>query len=210
MFSFKTFIQAIQGSVLNANEALMDKNLEVLSRYFEKDDDNNEIQQKIDEAIEATSEVTGPNRKVDKPRLNNALESLKNLRDTLQEDDAIANMLTEGEIRPKTVILNYPTNTSDGSLIMKEVHVPLITLIPLQFSKVDELKLQAELELGLADDEVHVSFGKIAGNGKDDSGETTKRSIGNIEITLKPMEVSDGMEQIIEAYEKILKSQLPH
>lgn len=37
-----------------------------------------------------------------------------------------------------------------------------------------------------------------------------KSKIGNIEIIIRPQECSDGMKQIIDAYERVLKSQLPN
>lgn len=217
MFTLKTFIQSIQEAVLNANDALMDRNLDLLNKYFEKDIDDQEVQYKMDQALKAAEEVMNPDTKVSKRSFKDAIDSIKDLKNVLSESDSVEQALAEGDIRPKTVILNYPTTDTDGSVKMKEVHVPLITLIPVIFSKVEELRLQADLELNLVDDEVQVSLGKFSGRKNaspsgegEEAGSNSGRSIGSVDILLKPQEASDGMQQIIDAYEKVLKAQLPH
>lgn len=213
MFSFKSFIEAIQGAILSANDALMAKNLSLLNEYFEKDDDDGEIQKRIDQAIENASEVIDPNTKVSKQSLENAINSIKALKTSLSQQDAVEQALASGDLRPKTVILNYPVSSQEGEMVNKEVHVPLITLIPIAFSKVDEVRLKADLELNLIDDELHVGLGKFSNRkkGADTEGENSQHgSVGNVEVVLKPQEMSDGMQHIVDAYEKILKAQLPN
>lgn len=212
MFSLKSFIQSIQEAILNANDALMDKNMEVLNRYFEFETEE-EIQQVIDDTIEATEAVVDPNSKVSRESLNEALKSLKTLRRSLSSGQAADQLSSGGNLHPKTVTLNYPTKTKGGTIVNKEVHVPLVTLVPISFSQVEQLKLEADLELNLVDDEVQVSLGKF-GNRKKGLFNKNKKSknngsIGSIEILIKPQEMSDGMQHIVDAYEKVLKAQLP-
>lgn len=214
MFSFKSFIEAIQGATLSANDALMSKNLEVLNQYFEKDDDDVEIHKKIDDALDATNAVVNPETKVSKQTLEQALRSIKDLKTTLNQHDVVEQALASGDLRPKTVILNYPSTAQDGAIVNKEVHVPLVTLIPITFSKVDEVRLKADLELNLVDDELQVGLGKFSNRkkGRDTEGDDSQQggSVGNVEIVLKPQEMSDGMQHVVDAYEKILKAQLPN
>jgi len=213
MFSFKSFIQAIQGATLSANDALMSKNLEVLNQYFEKDDDDYEIQKKIDNALDATNAVVNPETKINRQGLAEALKSIQELKTTLNQHDAVEQALASGDLRPKTVILNYPSSGQNGMIVNKEVHVPLITLIPISFSKVDEVRLKADLELNLVDDELQVGLGKFSNRKKiteSESDSSQQGSVGSVEIVLKPQEMSDGMQHVVDAYEKILKAQLPN
>ncbi|WP_422359212.1 DUF2589 domain-containing protein [Reichenbachiella sp.] len=213
MFSFKSFVESIQGAVLGANDALMSKNLEVLNQYFEKDDDDGEIQKKIDEALSATDAVVNPSSKISRQDLDHALRSIKELKSTLSQPDAEEQAMAQGDLRPKTVILNYPTTAPDGSIANKEVHVPLITLVPVEFSKVEEVRLKADLELSLVNDELQVGLGKFSNrpkNTEQESEASKKGSVGNVEIVLKPQQMSDGLQHVVDSYEKILKAQLPN
>lgn len=214
MFSFKSFIQAIQDAILGANDALMDKNMDVLNRYFISESPE-DVQRRIDNAIDATEEVINPKTKVSKESLGDALKSIKRLRNSLASDSSADQLMGGDNLTPKTVTMNYPTKTKDGLVVNKEVHVPLVTLVPIAFSQVEELRLQADLELNLVDDEIQVSLGKYSGGNQVVSGKESevvsgsKRSIGNVEIVIKPQEMSDGMQHIVDAYEKVLKAQLP-
>ena len=213
MFSFKSFIQAIQGAVLGANDALMAKNLEVLNQYFEPDADDGELKKKVDSALSATNAVINPNTKLSRQDLDTALQSIKELNSTLNEPDAVEQALASGDLRPKTVILNYPVSGKDGMMVNKEVRVPLITLIPIKFSKVEEVRLKADLELNLVDDELQVGLGKFSNRAKskeNTSDPAVQGSVGSVEIVLKTEEMSDGMQHIVDSYEKILKAQLPN
>lgn len=215
MVSFKSFIQAIQDATLGANDALMDKNMEVLNRYFytENEDD---LQERIDDALDATQDVLDPNSKVTKQSLKDAVSSIKSLRRGISQSGAAEQLGSNGDLHPKTVTLNYPTKDKDGNVTSKEVHVPLVTLVPIAFSQVDELRLTADLELSEENDEIQISLGKYSGGNKavtaSKEGEpitSAKRSIGNVEIVIKPQEMSDGMQHVVDAYEKVLKAQLP-
>ncbi len=209
MFSLKSFIEAIQEATLSANDALMQKNMDILNRYFE-DDNEDDLQDRIDEFLDATEGVG--EQKVSRRRVR---ESLMSLRETLSANDITEKINAGGDLVPKTVTLNYPTQGKDGKIVNKEVHVPLLTLVPIQFSQIDQLKLNADLELSLVDDELQVSLGKYSGAKKatrNESGDletAPKSSIGSVEITIKPQEISDGMQHVVDAYEKVLKAQLP-
>ena len=212
MFPLKSFIQAIQEAILNASDTLMEKNMELLNRYFEEEG-SDDIKEKIDQAILASENVTDPNVKVTRQSLNNAVESIKSLKDSLSSSDD-PETLIDRDLHPKMVTMNYPTKSKDGSIGNKEVHVPLLTLVPIAFSQVNELKLKADLELNLVDEELQVGFGKVPRNPKpaaegQEAEPGSKGSIGSVEITIKAQEVSDGMQHVIDAYEKVLKAQLP-
>lgn len=213
MVSLKSFIQAIHDAILNASDALMEKNMDLLNQYFEEEEDG-AVKEKMNEAIVAAEKVTNPKVKVTRKSLTDALDSIRSLKDSLNAHEASNQDLDSKQLYPKTVTLNYPTVNDEGDLEHKEVHVPLLTLVPIQFSQVSELKLTADLQLTLVDDQLQVSLGKhrpaknSSAKGIEEDG-TSKNNIGNIEIVIKPQEVSDGMQHVIDAYEKILKAQLP-
>ena len=214
MFTLKSFIKSIQDAILNANDALMEKNLDILNKYFEGEGDIDELVEKINVAKKAAKEVLDRTTKVTRRSLKNAMDSLEEVNKAFEDEDTIEEILVSGNLHPKTVVLNYPVKTPKGLIESKEVHVPLITLVPIAFSQIEQLKLIADLELHLVNDEVQVSLGKFSGKKSGFFGmrskDVPKSSIGSIEIIIKPQESSDGMKQIIDAYERVLKSQLPN
>ena len=106
----------------------------------------------------------------------------------------------------------YPVKGKDGKITNKEVQVPLITLVPLTFSKIEEFRLKANLQLHEVDDEVQVRLGKSSspalpeGEGDSPPGVT---NVGSVEIVIKPSQIADGLQQVVDAYENVLKTQLP-
>jgi len=107
--------------------------------------------------------------------------------------------------KPRTVKVQYPDNNSGGTV---GIDVPLITLIPVSASKIDTVKLSSEFRISIVDDELQLDFPRNNGSGS--FFKPAKGSIGTLEITLKPGEVSEGLDSLIEGYEKILKMQIPH
>ncbi len=107
---------------------------------------------------------------------------------------------------PKTVILEYPTADIDGNQIMNEVHVPLITLVPLQMSQVEKAVVTADFEMEIVNGEIELSFPKKS------SGlsflKKPKKNSAKLEITITPQETSEGLKVLVEGYESILKRQI--
>lgn len=121
---------------------------------------------------------------------------------------------TTSALQAKSITIKYPHRTADGQATMVDVEVPLVTLIPLSFSTVDEVKLKAHFDLQVINDELQISFNSEAPKkrrwslfGNSPSGEETT---GLLEITLKPTEGPEGLKRIIEGYEKVLRAQIPH
>ena len=110
--------------------------------------------------------------------------------------------------KPRTVKIQYPDN-SGGSPV--EVNVPLITLVPITASKIDVVKLSSEFRMNIVDNELQLDFPKKGVSG---SGSILEKkpigTLGKLEIILRPGEVSEGLDSIIEGYEKVLKMQIPH
>ena len=109
-------------------------------------------------------------------------------------------------MRAKTVTVQYPDQTEDG-VIMRDVNVPLITLIPVSMAKVSEVKFRTDLEIHVEGDDLKVSFSPLKDNHDSD---TKRQSNTNIEITVTPQESSVGLKKLIEGYERTLRSQIPN
>jgi hypothetical protein len=107
---------------------------------------------------------------------------------------------------PKSVILEYPVLNADGKVDITEVHVPLITMVPLALSQIEKATLTAEFEMEIVDGEVQLNFTTIKAGGL--FKKNPKTTTGKIEIVITPQESTEGLKQIVEGYEAILKRQL--
>jgi hypothetical protein len=111
----------------------------------------------------------------------------------------------EGEgptLRPKSVKIEYPYQTENG-MDKVEIHVPLITLVPLQLSQIKKAKFTAQFEIEVQDDELNLHF--YDGRRRPKKGRTT----GNLELTFSPQEMPEGLDEIVAGYEAALKRQIP-
>ncbi len=111
-------------------------------------------------------------------------------------------------LKPKTVIIQYPTLTQEG-VVMKNVNVPLIALIPISMAEISEIKIKTNIEI-LADDEKNLS---ISFPTKEEMAKALSNNneshYSSMEITVKPHE-SPGLSTMIKGYEKALRAQIPH
>lgn len=162
MVSFKSFVSAIHDAILKANDALMDKNVDVLNKYF--------VETPVDDG----------NKKDDK-----------------------GNQAKKNILIPKSVILQYPNKSEDGSLNISEVHVPLITLIPLATSQIEKATFTADFDVEIVNDELQINFTK-----GDNLFKKSKSKRGKLEIVISPQESSEGMKLLIEGYESLLRRQI--
>lgn len=215
MISFKAFINAIHDAILAANDSLMQKNTGLLDKYFEAPEDDTDIRRTIEDAIEASKSIYTQKDKEEQEEFKKVLKGLEYAWKALSEKEKDQGEETEtpkskpgGALSPKSVVVEYPHQTSRG-IEYTEVHVPLITLVPLTMSEIKEAKLTTEFELEIVDDEVQLNFGSGGGKGKlfKKKPETT---FGRLEITISPQDSSEGLKRLVEGYEKALKSQIPH
>ena len=126
---------------------------------------------------------------------------------TTNVTDPITKVVTsKSTLIPKSVILEYPVLNADGKVDVTEVHVPLITMVPLSMSKIEKATLTAEFEMQIVNGDVQLNFTTTGSTGlfKKDPKVTT----GKIEIVISPQETTEGLQQIVEGYEAILKRQL--
>ncbi len=106
-----------------------------------------------------------------------------------------------GGLRPKNVIVEYQVLDAEGNPQAVDVHVPLITLVPLSISRIEKATLSADFDLEAIEGELQVSFSRHV------EGDARGRS--KLELTIAPQEASEGMKLLVEGYEAVLKRQIP-
>jgi len=109
-------------------------------------------------------------------------------------------------LSPRNVILEYPHLDHDGVVQTSEVHVPLITLVPLTTSQIEKATLKAEFEMEIVDGELQLNFTDDNKSSSRKRRSKTKR--GELEITIKPQESPEGLKLLVEGYETALKQQI--
>lgn len=107
---------------------------------------------------------------------------------------------------PKTVTLEYPALDQNLQTVIRKVEVPLITLVPLTTARIEKATLAADFEMELADGQVQLDFSSKPSRGL---FQKSKSTIGHLEITITPQEPPEGLNTVIEAYERALKAQIP-
>ena len=115
----------------------------------------------------------------------------------------------EEVLKAKSVVVEYPGPKGEPV----EVNVPLITLAPITTNKIDKVKVTADFQMRVIDNKLQLDFPRKGGEAVKDPLFGKKRmctSFGRLEITLKPQEIPDGLDNLIEGYEKALKSQIPN
>lgn len=206
MISFKAFVNAIHDAIVGANESFMEKSTDILDRFFVVSEDEEKIKEAINKAIRYSDKVSSQKGKADPEEFQKASEALGNVRKLLSEEGGLDKA---GTLTAKSVVIEYPRQTPDGITYI-DVHVPLITLVPLDIPQIDEAKLTAEFELEIVDDELKLNFGPRRSSGGKVFGKKSESTYGTLEIKISPSESSEGLKRLVEGYEKSLKSQIPH
>lgn len=111
-------------------------------------------------------------------------------------------------LKPKIVKLCYPKQISNG-IVHRDVHVPLISIMPIAFTHITQVKFKTKLEVQDIDDNIIVSFPKKADYTGDTILDPEGKHYTELEITIEPYKGSAGLNMLIEGYEKMLRSQIP-
>ena len=99
--------------------------------------------------------------------------------------------------------LDYPNNTDSSSNNEKTgVMVPLITLVPFSACQVEKVTLTTDFKISVdQNDELQLDFSKTKKWGE-------KSHTGKLEIIVSPINTPEGLQQLIEGYENLLRRQL--
>lgn len=110
------------------------------------------------------------------------------------------------KLTPKSVTVEYPTAAvdQDGNPQVTEIQVPLITLVPLSITQIESAKISADFDLEVENGELQLVFSKRRGRWWS-RGSDTKAN--RLELTITPIDTSDGLQVLVEGYEAILKRQ---
>ena len=225
MIKLDSFIQAIHAAISSANDALMNKNLDVLEKFFEAAEESDQFQSTLDEVMTSLNDILGQEGtvggrpKITRQKLQTMLESLQGLRDSISQKDIpeadLNQAILPDKLQPKMTTIQFPQKTASGMVVMSDVRVPLVTLVPLSMTQISEVKFRTELEIQVEEEELLVSFPNPkseTASGRENQllGSSRPRSVGSLEITLVPHHGTEGLKKIVEGYEKALRAQLPH
>ena len=95
----------------------------------------------------------------------------------------------EKTLHPKTISLDYPVLNDEGTVVKCNIQVPLISLVPITATQIEN-------------DELLIDFPNAKRRRRENS------TIGKLEVVISPQEPTEGMQQIISAYENTLKRQI--
>tara|TARA_R110001592_G_scaffold363274_1_gene682981 strand:- start:2827 stop:3426 length:600 start_codon:yes stop_codon:yes gene_type:complete len=198
MIRFQALMQTVQQSIHSAAQAVESAGFKHIDKFFDKVA-NEDSQEKQDKS-KALSEAI----KHDDHDKASAL--LKEINELPSDDE----MATEDNAtyRPKMVAMAFPSQGADG-VESTIVNVPLITLCPISSPRIKDVKFSADLEVTADEnDELMVAFRAPQVSGGENI--ITKDATNTrIEISLVGHEPPEGLQKIIEGYEKALRAQIP-
>lgn len=207
MIQLKSLVKAIQDASLSAVDHISNEHMKTLDKYFE------EVEEVIElaEVLERLSKSV-ENSKLTKDDKDTIIGQSKSVSDLIKKLDDDTGKQKTKKLKPKTVTIQYPTETAEG-FKTHDVHVPLMTLMPMALPQITELRFTTDLEISVDDnDDLKVSFptkkkeNRLFKNGDDDD----KKSNATLEIVLNASNMSSGLQKIVEGYEKALRAQIPH
>lgn len=198
MIRFQALMHAVHQSIHSAAQAVEQSGTKHINKFFEKigndtPTDNEKLKEELSAAINS-----GDREKAD---------ALLNQLETQPDDD---DMDSEGDVtyRPRMVAMAFPSQGADG-VDSTIVNVPLITLCPISSPRIKDVKFSADLEVTADNnDELFVAFRppQVKGGENTVTKDTTNT---HIEISLVGHEPPEGLQKIIEGYEKALRAQIP-
>jgi hypothetical protein len=120
----------------------------------------------------------------------------------------------QGQWEARSVVLRVPHETSRNgkvSIEQREVHVPLITLLPLRSHAIERVELLTTLDFSLAE-----PLSPEAASGDADLPPDIMVKLGHrgphsaeVKIVVQAGDLPPGYARLVGAYEKVLNAQLP-
>ncbi|MFT6921101.1 MAG: hypothetical protein ACJA1C_000095 [Crocinitomicaceae bacterium] len=208
MISFKNFVNEIHNAVQEANESLLRKNDGLIDDYFTPTKGDQNVLSNLDNAIKASENVTSKGGTATTEDIKRASDALQKAKDALLglSTKSVDELQDFGNLSPKVVTVEYPYMNDKGESSTTEVQVPLLTLVPMSMSHIERATLKANFDIEVVNDNIELNFT----NREKPQGKRSRVTRGQLEITIAPTETADGLAQLIEGYERVLKSQIPH
>lgn len=200
MIKFDAFVTAIQEAITKANESLVDRQTsKFVEMYFDKIGDEADLQDKLDNAL---SSLKGGQQQSKEDRI----KALKEARDALSGGKFSSDKEHAEQpdtYTPKLVSVQFPFTTENG-IEYRDIHIPLLTLVPVTSTEITEVTLESDIVISESNDEVHLNFerklfSQMMGNAKP----------GRLKIKISPRDPAEGLQIVIDGYEKLLRSQIP-
>jgi len=198
MIRFQALMHAVQQSIHSAAQAVESAGFKHIDKFFDEviDENSKEHQEKSKKLSDAHEAINSG----DVDKANELLTELNEAPENSSQDNVI--------YRPKMVAMAFPSQSDDG-VDSTIVNVPLITLCPISSPRIKDVKFTAEMEVTTDDtDELFVAFRPPQVTGGRD-GVTKDSTNTRIEISLVGHEPPEGLQKIIEGYEKALRAQIP-
>lgn len=185
-------ISTIYKSVLAASDEMQKRNLELLDIYFEKSDGSN-AKNRLRDAL---------NESISSEKHFNTDEMVEKVMASISPDLLQAYESSEENLVPKTVTIQYPRITSKGPVVHNVV-VPLIAMVPFSMTELSSLTLKTNLEVDIVENELEISF-PTKGSEENDVGNRV-----SLEVTIDKSVPPNGLQKLVEGYEKALRAQIP-
>jgi hypothetical protein len=204
MIRFEEFVHAIQGAIMSAAEVQMKENTRLIQDYFEPADHQDSEDINLDEMITKLEQLTQQSKSTKESVLKSQKEFLQTL-ESLREKKA-GSPTKSPSFRAKSVSVQFPEHTEDG-ITMRQVDVPLITLIPVSMIQLSEVRFKTDLEILQDDNDLRISF---PASGIEKNNNSPNTAVSTIEIIVKPAELTDGLRVMVNGLNKALRGQIPN
>ncbi len=208
-------VSAPAAAIISANSQMAIRQVEfLLDVCFTKDGDSNvsDLQKQILEAISKLERLVDNDFRGKDADINPLRRAVLSIQEPENDDKSDFHGKEHGALHPKMVTIKYPQNIGGKANETIDVQVPLITLVSLSTSQIEELNLKIGLEIMLDGDELVVSFqGDV-----DQEGPATSSTNGDspnkgyLEIKVNPKTPPEGLRKLVQGYERVLRAQLPH
>lgn len=199
MIKFRSLIHELHSSIKQAANEVEAQGIKHINKFFEIIEVPKTKATDLDEdSIQKVKSF------IDSDDTESALNILKEHNDNLAANSDIKRVL-----KPKTMLMAFPDKDHNGPKI-SYVDVPLITLTPISSPKIQEVSIKANLEVTANDEnELFVAFPKQTQRNLFSKSEQRNTSNVEIEIKLQGGETPEGLQKLIEGYERSLRAQIP-
>lgn len=126
------------------------------------------------------------------------------IEDDVLEDENIPETKSKAGrlLTPKMVQLHVPLAEEVGNNGPTNIMVPLITLVPFSSCQIEKVTLTTDFQMSIdKNNELQLDFSNTRRWGN-------KHHNGKLEIVVTPTDAPNGLQQIIEGYESMLKKQI--
>ncbi|WP_404339064.1 DUF2589 domain-containing protein [Pseudoalteromonas mariniglutinosa] len=199
MIKFRSLIHELHSSIKQAANEVEAQGIKHINKFFEIIEvPTTKVTDLDDESIQKVKTF------IDNDDTDSALNILKNHNEKLSSNSNVRRVL-----KPKTMQMAFPDKDHNGPKI-SYVDVPLITLTPISSPKIQEVSIKANLEVTANDEnELFVAFPKHSQGSL--FAKSPEKSTANVEIEIKLQggETPEGLQKLIEGYERSLRAQIP-